>query len=389
MGTLVRHCVDWEKKVLALSILLFVWRFVCDILLSFFSFTTLLFLHVIKKEVQPVIDVDAVYFHVMICATYGIVIMIIWRLSKYCVQIFEDKMNKWYIITAVPLLALVLLSEITVWGAERGIMVRSGGDWGLYYDQLFSYGGSLVFSLLAVLAAGFYVFGMHRIYLEQKKKECYHAQIMSYRMLEEQYRKMERVRHDFKNHIIALQGLLEKKEWENMKSYFQQLKIAADMEKNEEITGNIAIDALLCQKRKLAETKNISWECDMKIIPECPVDTYDLCVLLGNALDNAIEACERIPDEEARVLTMYAKTVKKCFLLEIRNSTDTQDFHELEYSRKRNPEEHGLGVLNIRDVVHQYQGTMNIEIKENIFHLSILIPTPVSIDAAYDSKLTV
>ena len=161
------------------------------------------------------------------------------------------------------------------------------------------------------------------------------------------------------------------------------------MEKNEEITGNIAIDALLCQKRKLAEEKNISWECDMKIISECPVDTYDLCVLLGNALDNAIEACERIPDEEARVLMMYAKTVKKCFLLEIRNSTDTQDFRELEYSRKRNPEEHGLGVLNIRDVVHQYQGTMNIEIKENIFHLSILIPMPVSIDAAYDSRLTV
>lgn len=381
---------DREKKILAISILLFVQRFVLDIFFSFFSIAELLFLHVIKKEAQPVPDVDAAYSYVMICITYGIVIMIIRRLSKYCVRIFEDKMNKWYIITAVPLFALVFLYDIMVWGAERGIMVRSGGDWGLYYDQLFSYGASFGFSLLAVLAAGFYVFGMHRIYLEQKKKECYHAQIMSYRMLEGQYRKMERVRHDFKNHIIALQGLLEKKEWENMKSYFQQLKAAADMEDDEEITGNIAIDALLCQKRKLAEEKNISWECDMKIMPECPVDTYDLCVLLGNALDNAIEACERIPDEEARFLIMYAKTIKKCFLLEIRNSTDTSDIREVEYSRKRNPEEHGLGFLNIRDVVHQYHGTMNVEIKENIFNLSILIPMPVSVSAAvYDSKPTV
>ncbi len=379
-----------EKKILAISILLFVERFVLDIFFSFFSMTELLFLHVIKKEVQPVLASDTVFGYVTIFITYVIGVMIIRRLSEYCVRIFEDKMSKWYIITSVPLFVLVILSDIIIMGAEQGIMVRSSGDWDLYYDQLFSYGGSFVFSLLAVLAAGFYVFGMHRIYLEQKKKECYQAQIMSYRMLEEQYRKMERVRHDFKNHVIALQGFLEKKEWENMKSYFRQLKIAADMEKGEEITGNTAIDALLSQKRKLAEENNISWECDMKITPEGPVDTYDLCVLLGNALDNAIEACERIPDGEARVLMMYAKTVKKCFLLEIRNSTDMRDIQKLEYSSKRNPEEHGLGFLNIKDVVQQYHGTMDVEIKENIFYLSILIPMPVAVSAAaYDSKLTV
>ena len=381
---------DREKKILAISISLFVQRFVLDFLFSFLSIAELLFLHVIKKEVQPVLDADAIDGYVMICVTYGIGIWIIWCLSMYCVRIFEDKMNKWYIITAVPLFVLVFLSEITVWGAERGIMVRSGGDWSLYYDQLFSYGGNCVFSLLAVLAAGFYVFGMHRIYLEQKKKEYYQTQIMSYRMLEEQYQKMERVRHDFKNHVIALQGFLEKSEYEKMKDYFQQMMKAADIEKGEEVTGNIAIDALLNHKRKLAEEKNISWECDMKMIPECPVDTYDLCVLLGNALDNAIEACERIPDKETRFLMMYAKTVKKCFLLEVRNSADTHDIQELEYSRKRNSEEHGFGFLNIRDVVNQYHGTMNVEIKENVFSLSILLPMPVSMPSAvYDSKLTV
>lgn len=377
---------DKEKKILASSILLFVSRFALDILLSFFSIAELLFLHVIKKEAQPVLDADTLSGCVVICATYGIGIMIIRRLSKYCVRIFEDKMNKWYIITAVPLFVLALLYDVTVLGAERGIMVRSGGDWDLYYDQLFSYGGNFIFSLLVLLAAGFYVFGMHRIYLEQKKKECYHAQLVSYRMLEDQYRKMERVRHDFRNHVIALQGFLEKNEYEKMEDYFRQMIKAADIEKGEEVTGNTAIDALLSQKRKLAEEKNISWECDMKIMPECPVDTYDLCILLGNALDNAIEACERIPDKEARFLMMYAKTVKKCFLLEIRNSADTHDIQELEYSRKRNPEEHGLGFLNIRDVVQRYQGTMNVEIQENIFSLSILIPMLVSAPAACDSK---
>lgn len=369
---------DMEKKILAAAILMTVRRFVCGFFLALFSYMTLVFLHVIKKEPLPVLDANSTCCYMMICIAYAAEIGSILLLSKRCAAVFDDgKIRKWYMITAVPLFMLIVLADVAEWGAERGIMVRSGGNFNLYHDQLFSYGANCIFSLLSLSAAGFYVFGMNRIYSEKRQKEYYYARVAAYQMLDEQYRKMERLRHDLRNHVIALQGFLEKKEPESMKSYLQQMMKAADMEKSEEVTGNTAVDALLYRKKRLAEEKGISWKCDMRIPADCPVGTYDLCVLLGNLLDNAIEACERMPEHEKHFIMISSKMVKKCFLLEIKNSTNMQDIKETEYSRKREQKESGIGLLTIKDVVHRYYGTMSIELEKGIFGLSILVPSRV------------
>lgn len=64
---------------------------------------------------------------------------------------------------------IVAMYDVASLGASNGIMVRSGGSMGLYYDQLFSFAEFLVLDLLSLAATGFYVFGMNRIYLEQEK----------------------------------------------------------------------------------------------------------------------------------------------------------------------------------------------------------------------------
>ncbi|MCM1388629.1 MAG: GHKL domain-containing protein [Bacillus sp. (in: Bacteria)] len=367
-----------EKKLLAAAVFMTLRQYLWKALDSFLSCLVLLFLHIVKKEAQPVFNVYALYSYLMVCIVYAAGIAVIVRLSAYLVPLFEGKMKKWYIITAVPLWMAVLMDEMADWGASYGIMVRSGGNWGLYYDQLFSYGANAMLSLCALLALGFYLFGMNRIYLEQRKKEYYHAQAAAYQMAGEQYRNMERVRHDFKNHLLALQGFLEKEEWEKMRNYFRKIMDSADIiENGEEVTGDTAIDALLYGKRKLAADKNILWECDMRICPECPMETYDFCILLGNILDNAIEACVGMPDGEPRFLSIEAKTVKKCFLMEVKNSTVMQDIRELQYSGKRGKKERGLGLSNIKETLRRYQGTMNVKVEENVFCISVLIPMPV------------
>ena len=110
---------------------------------------------------------------------------------------------------------------------------------------------------------------------------------------------MERLRHDMKNHIIALGGLLENKEWEKMRSYLKNMEEGAGIRTGEEVTGNQVVDALLEQKRKAAEEKNILWECDVQVPKSRCISEFDLCVLFGNILDNALEACERLPYSEA------------------------------------------------------------------------------------------
>lgn len=262
---------------------------------------------------------------------------------------------------------------------------------GLYYDQILSHAEFCVLTALSMFAAGFYVFGMDQIYLEQKKSSQYHLQIAAYKMLEEQYGRAERLRHDLKNHIIALLGLLENKEWEKIENYLKNMEGSAALGTREEITGNRIVDVLLYQKRNIAEEKNIIWECDVHIPGICHINEFDLCVLFGNILDNAVEACERLQRGRSEsgsqpFINIQGRMVKKCFLLEVKNSADMSDKNKVKSAGKENPEEHGIGLLNISDVVHRYNGVMNIDVQNGVFLISVLIPLE---DAGHDIKQAV
>ncbi|MBD5492666.1 MAG: GHKL domain-containing protein [Lachnospiraceae bacterium] len=306
-------------------------------------------------------------------------------MSKHLEPVFFGKRGKWYLILAVPLLVLIAVYDVASLGASYGVMVRSGGNMGLYYDQIFSLAEFWVLALLSMAATGFYVFGMNRIYLEQEKSGQYHSQIAVYKMLAEQYRQSERLRHDMKNHIIALSALSRNKEWEKIDDYLKSMERIA-LDAVGDMTGNKAVDALLYQKRKRAEEENIQWECDVQIPKGNDINEFDLCVLFGNLLDNALEACGRMQRNECRFINIQAKTVKKCFLLEVKNSMDRTEKYIAGFTNKGDSQEHGIGLLNVGDVVKKYNGVVNTEAENGIFVMSILLPFS---DAAHDIKAAV
>lgn len=317
---------------------------------------------------------------------FGIVIMAVYLMRKRFRAVFLGKPWRWCAVLTLPLLVVETVVYAANWGAGYGILYRSGGNMGLYYDQIFSYVGWVVLSGLSLFAVGAYVFGMHRIYVEQKKAEQYQVQTAVYQMLEEQYRQSERLRHDLKNHVFALRGLWEEQMWEKLGDYLKRMEDGAQLGTNEEATGNKAVDALLCQKRKMAEEKQILWESSVQIPSFCNFDEFDLCVLFGNILDNAVEACDRLKGGEARqdsrpFIHIHAEAVKKCFLMEVSNSTEAVDLPKGGYTDKENAKEHGIGLLNVEDVVRRYNGIMNMEIKSGVFVISVLMPMR---DAVYD-----
>ncbi len=372
-----------EKRILAASILIAAVRLVSEFCASLLSCLALFFMHTVKKIPEPVLgDWGGV---LVSGAGYCFTIFAVYWLSKHLEPVFCGRRGKWYIILAVPLLVIVTVYDAASLSASNGIMVRSAGGMGLYYDQIFSHCEFLVLSLLSMAAAGFYVFGMNRIYLEQEKNGRYHSQIAVYKMLAEQYRQSERLRHDMKNHIIVLSALSRNKEWEKIENYLRNMEDIA-LDALEDVTGNKAVDALLHQKRKRAEEENIQWECDVQIPGECCIDEFDLCVLFGNILDNALEACGRMQEGECRFINIQAKAVKKCFLIEVKNSMDRTEKFTEGFTNKGNSRKHGIGLLNTGDVVHGYNGVMNAEAKHGIFIMSILMPFP---DAAYDIKTSV
>ena len=187
-----------------------------------------------------------------------------------------------------------------------------------------------------------------------------------------------------------------------MGDYLKKMEDSIGLGTGEEITGNRVVDVLLNEKRNIAETKHIRWECDVQIPEICKVHEFDLCVLFGNILDNAVEACERaqaglayghVSDGNGQqFIQVQAKAVKGCFLMEVKNSMEIREQEKDKQEKRkqerdgiglRKQERHGIGLLNIRDVVQKYNGVMNIEVQEGIFAISLLLPLS---DTVHDRK---
>ena len=359
------------KRILMVSFVLAVRTLLWYFCGSFLSALVLILHHIGKGE--AVIQLwweECIIFSL----AYIVEIIVLTCLAFHRMSFMDEFSGRGSVIMAVPFFVFTIVTDIAGQAATKGILLRSGGNWGLYYDQLFSHTGNCILTALSMLAAGFYLVGTERVYLEQKKKERYHAGILAYQAMEGQYRQMERLRHDMKNHLLGMYGMLKDREWDKLEQYLNRMLEAGAVNAGEEATGCKALDALFFYKRKLAEEKNILWECDVELSRLCCVDSFDLCILFGNILDNAIEACEKLPDDKMRFITIKSKVVKKCFLLEVKNSTELETVEEVRVTHKENPEMHGIGIQNMEEVVRRYHGVLEMEIKEGVFSVSVLLP---------------
>lgn len=330
------------------------------------------------------IDRTPLIGYVLECISYCTVtvctICAITLLTKHTAGFFINRLRRWYLMLSGPLFGIVVLWYLIYIGACHGILLRGGDYLNLTYNEILSYTGISVLSLLCMCGAGFYVFGMDKIDIEQKQKEQYRSQVAFYQMLEEQYRSLERLRHDMKNHIIGLQCLIDnlgynKKSNEfdcgiclqQTRNYLRRLADAGGIEYADELTGKSIIDALFYYKHDQAKEDHIRWECDAHISPECPIDDFDLCIIFGNLLDNALEACQEIPKESDRFINIQASMIKKCLLIEIINRMEIT-------TKSAKKVKDGIGLRNVKDVIAKYNGTVSINTNDNIFRVSILLP---------------
>ena len=128
---------DLEKKILAAAILIMIPTLMGTFCDSFLSCLVLFLLHMVKNISEPFLSAGQMYVIEGISSVTTI--LILWRMSKYLVPVFYGKTRKWYAALALPLLSIIAVTEVANWGASNGIMVKSGGTMGFYYDQLFSH----------------------------------------------------------------------------------------------------------------------------------------------------------------------------------------------------------------------------------------------------------
>ncbi|BBF42220.1 sensor histidine kinase [Lachnospiraceae bacterium KM106-2] len=187
------------------------------------------------------------------------------------------------------------------------------------------------------------------------------------------YLNMRGWRHDYHNHIQVMKAQVSFGEWEKLLAYLDELEQDLDQVDTYVKSGNLMIDAILNSKLSIAEQREIKVNCKANLPEELPITDIDLCVILGNLLDNAIEACEQI-DPNMRFLRIYTVVNKKQFYLSIQNSAKEQlNFNERNYiTTKRG--NHGLGMKRVQVLVDKYEGYLNLANEPGIFAAEVTLP---------------
>ena len=181
------------------------------------------------------------------------------------------------------------------------------------------------------------------------------------------------IKHDLKNHMFAIRALTEENRKDEVLRYIS--KIMADVGANQNLaaSGNAVIDSIINFKFQEAEQGNIETSLELKIPETLEVPSFDMTIILGNLLDNAIEAASKA--EGRKYLDLKVKYDKGRLLIQSDNPFAGEVIEENGklLTSKEDERNHGLGLENIKKVMQKYNGTTNINYNGNHFSVSLLM----------------
>lgn len=178
------------------------------------------------------------------------------------------------------------------------------------------------------------------------------------------------VKHDLANHLISIKSYLNDNKTNECVEYVNNLINYADINSDVIDTGNSVIDAILTAKKNLAKSKDIEFNTDIQIPESLKINSSDCCILFGNALDNAIEACEKVEGYKyIKVNLIYHANSLVC---KITNSA-VQIKNPLLKTTKSDKLNHGIGFANIQDTLEKYKHIMRVEQNDGEFMLFFIL----------------
>lgn len=184
--------------------------------------------------------------------------------------------------------------------------------------------------------------------------------------------KVRSVYHDMKNHLLVLQRQINSPETAEM---VEKLQSQVAMYEDYEHTGNDILDIILKEKSETAREKHIALSVTADLNGVDFIEPLDVSTIFGNGLDNAIEASEKLPEEQ-RAILVKAGRVQNFFSVLIENSC----LQNREYTKQRTTKSddflHGFGISNMRKAAEKYDGQLTIKCENEKFTLKILIPIP-------------
>lgn len=226
----------------------------------------------------------------------------------------------------------------------------------------------LVFTLFAKLQNQLEIQSSNELFKNQMMLEA-----QSYKRLEESYNRTRELRHDLKNHLFILRGIAENGTRDELLSYMNTMVDTVEESTYISVSKNSAVDAILNEKLILAQKHGIATQYEVCDLQDTHVQPMDLCAILSNALDNAVEANEKLPEQQARYIRLKIDSDEKSLVISVENPV-------LEPPKKRagkyvttkdDGENHGIGLKSIKKTVEKYNGDMMLRCENLVFYLIV------------------
>ena len=195
-----------------------------------------------------------------------------------------------------------------------------------------------------------------------------------YAEVENMYRQMRGWRHDYRSHIQVMKAHAAQGNWQAVAAYLDQLETDLAAVDTVVKTGNLMADAILNSKISLARSKHIQVRADASVPVALDISALDLCVILGNLFDNAIEASLPLPEEQ-RLIRVYIDRKGEQLYISFTNFTASGKREKREGRfRSTKGEGHGFGLVRIDAIVERLGGWLSRNSEEGAFTTEILLP---------------
>lgn len=280
----------------------------------------------------------------------------------YSCRIYKNKVKSlplkyWILILMMPFLSAVIINLV---------FAANENDKSMMSSYMICVGGLLYLNLS--------VFNYFESYDKQIRlaalEKISEKENENYRAIAGSYEEIRNIKHDLKNQVSLLNDLIKKEDYTTAQSHMKQLYSFVESAASICYTGNSAVDSIINVKGDYAKNKAIRFMTKINV-GEIRFDTVGMCRILGNALDNAIEACERIDAKEKCICLMMNQSENK-LIIEINNTSPAVDINNLTTS-KANKIIHGIGLKSIKQAVNSMNGHISYSYENGFFTMKIML----------------
>jgi sensor histidine kinase regulating citrate/malate metabolism len=208
---------------------------------------------------------------------------------------------------------------------------------------------------------------------ESQLNQQVNVQLDKYQQISQAYRSSRSFIHDIKKQYFYIQECLNKHKYDEIEIFLTDALQELEQTAAKVNTGNLVIDSFVSTHMALAEQEGIQFQTRLQIeLEKIPLNDYDLCLILGNLLDNSYQECHKIPNSFFRQIRIEIYTSQLDMLIHVANTVN-----ETEYLLKKennNALYHGYGTANIERITKKYQGTYTNSIENGFYHAIVSIP---------------